>query len=250
MAFKEDKQLVIGRKPVLELIRSGKNVEKIFMQRGLKGPFEIELRQLMKGKDIPVSVVHPIKLNKMSRGNHQGVIAFTAIVEYEVLEDFVAHVIEQGKNAVFLFLDEVTDVRNFGAIIRTAEVFSVDAVIFPSKNSALINQVMIKTSAGALFNVPLIRVKSTNNSLEYLKHSGIRILSSSLEASDTLADMELDVPVCIVMGSEESGISPHVAKMSDHQFIIPQYGDTDSLNVSVATGIILYELRRQRNFKK
>jgi 23S rRNA (guanosine2251-2'-O)-methyltransferase len=246
MAFKEDKQLVFGRKPVLELIRSGKQVEKIFIQKGLTGPFEIELRQLLKGRDIPVSVVHPMKLNKMTKGNHQGIVAFSAIVSYGKLEEIVPHILESGKDPLLLFLDEITDVRNFGAIIRSAEVFGVHGVIFPSKNSALINQMMIKASAGAIFNMPLIRVKSTNNAIEFLKESGIRVLSSSLSAPRPLHKMEMDSPVCIVLGSEETGISNHVAKLSDEMFIIPQLGKTDSLNVSVAAGIILYEVMRQR----
>jgi 23S rRNA (guanosine2251-2'-O)-methyltransferase len=247
MAYKEDKQLVFGRKPVLELIRSGKQVEKIFMQKGLSGSFEIELRNLLKGKDIPVSVVHPMKLNKMTKGNHQGVVAFGAIVEYLNLEDLVPVLIESGRPPLLLFLDGVTDVRNFGAIIRTAEVFGVDAIVFPTKNSALINQMMIKTSAGSIFNISLVRVTSTNNALEFMKNSGIRILSSSLKAEKKLSELELNTPVCLVMGSEDEGISRHVEKLSDELFIIPQVGKTDSLNVSVATGVILYEALRQRN---
>lgn len=249
MVFKEDKQLVFGRKPVLQLIRSGKQVEKIFMQKGLTGSFEIELRNLLKGKDIPVSVVHPMKLNKMTKGNHQGVVAFGGIVDYLDLEDVVPALIETGRPPLLLFLDGLTDVRNFGAIIRTAEVFGVDAIVFPTKNSALINQMMIKTSAGSIFNISLIRVKSTNNALEFIKNSGIRILSSSLKAEKKLAELELNTPVCLVLGSEESGISPHVEKLSDELFIIPQMGKTDSLNVSVAAGIILYEALTQRGFK-
>lgn len=247
MAFKEDKQLVIGRKPVLELIRSGKAVEKIFMQKGLTGSFEVELRNLLKGKDIPVSIVHPMKLNKMTRGNHQGVVAYSALVEYVDLEDLVPHIMNTGKDGLLLFLDGISDVRNFGAILRTAEIFSVDGVIFPSKNSALINQVMIKTSAGALFNVPLVRVKSANNAIDFLKSSGFRVIGSSLKAKDKLDKTDLKGPICLVMGSEESGISPHVEKLSNELFIIPQLGKTDSLNVSVATGIVLYEALKQRS---
>jgi 23S rRNA (guanosine2251-2'-O)-methyltransferase len=246
MGFKEDKQMVYGRNPVLELIKSGKQVEKIFVQKGMKGPFEIDLRNSLKGKDIPVSMVHPMKLNKMTKGNHQGVVAFSALVEYVLLEDFLPSLIETGKSPLLLFLDGITDVRNFGAIIRTAEVFGVHGIVFPTKNSALINQVMIKASAGAIFGIPMIRVKSANNAIEYMKNSGVRLLASSLHASKNLGDMELDNPVCIVMGSEEDGVSQHVEKLSDDQFIIPQLGKTDSLNVSVAAGVILYEAIKQR----
>lgn len=249
MKHKEDSQLVYGRNPVLELIKSGRQVEKIFLQKGLSGPFEIELRNLLKGQDIPVSVVHPMKLNKFTNGNHQGVIAFSSIVEYTELEDLVMHTIESGESPLFLFLDGVTDVRNFGAIIRTAEVFGVHGIIFPAKNSALINQVMIKTSSGALFNIPLVRVKSLHNAIDYLKSSGIEIMVSSLKSENTIFQIDFDGPVCLVVGSEEFGITDHMEKLSDHQFIIPQHGQTDSLNVAVATGIMLYEVQRQRSVK-
>lgn len=246
MRGKEDKQMVYGRKPVLELLKSGRGVEKIFMQKGMSGPFEIELRQLLKGREIPVSQVHPLKLNRFTQGNHQGVVAFSSIVDYIEMEDLVISVIEKGDVPLFLFLDGVTDVRNFGAIIRTAEVFGVNGIIFPAKNSALINQVMIKTSAGSLFNIPLSRVKSLNNSIEYLKNSGIEIALSSLKAEKSLETMDFSGPVCIVMGSEDEGASAHMEKIADSQFIIPQIGKTDSLNVAVATGVILYEVYRKR----
>ena len=246
MRAKEDKQMVYGRKPVIELLKSGRSVEKIFIQKGMSGPFEIELRQLLKGKEIPVSQVHPMKLNRFTKGNHQGVVAFSSIVDYVDMEDLVISVMEKGEIPLFLYLDGVTDVRNFGAIIRTAEVFGVSGIIFPAKNSALINQVMIKTSAGALFNIPLSRVKSLNNSIEYLKNSGIEIVLSSLKAEKSLESMDFSAPVCIVMGSEDEGVSPHMEKIADSQFIIPQIGKTDSLNVAVATGVILYEVNRQR----
>lgn len=247
MGQTEDKQMVFGRKPVLELIRSGRQVEKIYLQKGMSGPFEVELRNLLKGSDIPVSMVHPMKLNKFTRGNHQGVVAFSAIVEYAELEQVVMHTIESGEVPLFLFLDGVTDVRNFGAIVRTAEVFGVHALIFPAKNSALVNQVMIKTSAGAIFGIPLIRVKSLHNAVEYLKHSGIEILVSSLSADIKLSDIRLEGPLCLVIGSEEEGVSEHMEKLADRRFIIPQLGKTDSLNVAVAAGVMLYETQRQRS---
>ena len=243
----EDKQIVYGRKPVIELIRSGRPVEKIFVQKGLSGPFEIELRNLLKGRDIPVSVVPPIKLDKFTRGTHQGIVAFSAIVEYEEMESLVARVIEKGEMPFFLMLDGVTDVRNFGAIIRSAEVFGAHGIIFSSKNSALINHTMIKTSAGSLFNVALSRVKSLHNAVEYLKSSGLRVLVSSLGAAQPVADMDFTGPVCLVLGSEETGVSAHMEKLADEVFRIPQFGKTDSLNVAVASGVILYEVTRQRS---
>jgi len=247
MRDREDKQIVFGRKPVLELIKSGKQVEKIFMQKGMKGPFEIEIRNLLKGKDIPVSMVHPLKLQKFTKGIHQGVVAFSSIVNYWKLDELVIDAFESGQTPLFLFLDGVTDVRNFGAIIRTAEVFGANGIIFPAKNSALVNQVMIKTSAGAIFNIPLARVNSMNNAIQYLQESGIAISVSKLDAEATINDIDFLGPTCIVMGSEELGVSAHMSKLADNQFVIPQFGKTDSLNVGVATGIILYEVQKQRS---
>jgi len=238
--------MVYGRQPVLELLKSGRAVEKIFVQKGLSGPFEIELRNLLKGREVPVSNVHPMKLNKFTKGNHQGVVAFSSIVEYVELEDLVMHTMESGENPLFIYLDGITDVRNFGAIIRTAEVFGVHGIIFQSRNSALINQTMIKTSAGALFNVPLSRVKSLNNAVEYLQNSGIEIMVSDLKATISISEVKFDGPVCLVFGSEELGISGHMEKLADQRFLIPQVGKTDSLNVAVATGVVMYEVQRQR----
>ncbi|HRQ29913.1 MAG TPA: 23S rRNA (guanosine(2251)-2'-O)-methyltransferase RlmB [Saprospiraceae bacterium] len=246
----ENKQIVYGRKPVLELLKAGSQIEKIFIQQGLHGPFEVELRNLMKGKDIPLSVIPIGKLDKISRGNHQGIIAYTSLVDYVDFESLVALSFESSGAPLFLFLEGITDVRNFGAILRTAEVLGVDAIFSPSKNTALVNEDMIKTSAGALFNIPMARVKSMDRALQYLRDCGVFVAVSHLGAEKRITELDFTVPVCVVIGSEETGVSEHTTKLADSLFLIPQQGQIDSLNVAVSAGVILYEIQRQRGFQK
>ena len=240
-------QLVIGRNPVLELIKSGKQIEKIFVQKGLKGEFEIELRNLLKGENIPVSYVHPNKLKSFTSQNHQGVIAISSLIQYWKLEDLIDNLFHKGDIPNIILLDSITDVRNVGSIIRSAEVLGAHGVIMGIKNSAVINHMTIKTSAGAIFNIPIVKVKSISNAIELLKNSGIKIMVSNLKAKKSIHDINFTDPVCTVLGSEDEGISKHISKIADEEFIIPQKGKTDSLNVAVSAGIILYEVYIQRN---
>jgi 23S rRNA (guanosine2251-2'-O)-methyltransferase len=240
-------QLVIGRNPVLELIKSNKQIEKIFVQKGLKGEFEIELRNLLKGKNIPVSYVHPNKLKSFTSQNHQGVIAISALIQYWNIEDLIDDIYHKGEIPNLLLLDSVTDVRNVGSIIRSAEVLGAHGIIMGTKNSAVINHMTIKTSAGAIFNLPVVKVKSISNTIDLLKNSGIKIIASNLNAKKNINEINFTDPVCTVLGSEDEGISRHISKISDEEFIIPQTGQTNSLNVAVSAGIILYEVFRQRN---
>ena len=240
-------QLVIGRNPVLELLKTGKAIEKIYVQQGLKGEFEIELRSLLKGRNIPVSHVHPAKLNGISSQNHQGVIAVSSIIEYTDLDNLIDSIYFRGDVPSLIFIDSITDIRNVGSIIRSAEVLGCHGVILGSKNTAIINHIAIKTSAGAAFNIPIVKVKSTNNAIDTIKKSGIAVYSSSLGSKTALSDVNFKTPYCVVMGSEDEGVTPHLLKLSDLEFSIPQLGKTDSLNVSVSAGIILYEALQQRN---
>lgn len=230
----------------MELLKTGKAIEKIYVQQGLKGEFEIELRQLLKGKDIPVSHVHPAKLNGISSLNHQGVIAVTSIIEYIDLENLIDSIYFRGDVPSLLFLDSITDIRNVGSIIRSAEVLGCHGVILGSKNTAIINHIAIKTSAGAAFNIPIVKVKSAANAIEIIKKSGISIYSSSLDSGTMLSQVNFKDPFCVILGSEDEGITPHLLKISDTEFSIPQLGKTDSLNVAVSAGIILYEVLLQR----
>ena len=246
MKRKEDNQLVIGRNPVLELLRSGKQVEKIYLQSGTKGEFEIELRNLLKGKNIPVSHVHPAKLDGITKQAHQGVIAIASVIDYIEIEDLIDSIYYKGDTPSLLFLDQITDVRNLGSIIRTAEVLGAHGVILSSKNTAIINHITIKASAGAVFNIPVCKVKSAANAIEYLKNTGISIFASDLLSNTSISNINFKNPYCVILGSEDEGISHHMLKISDQHFKIPQTGQTDSLNVAVSAGVILYEALRQR----
>ena len=239
-------QLVIGRNPVLELLKSERMVEKIYMQQGLKGEFEIELRNLLKGRNIPVSHVHPAKLNGITSQNHQGVIAVTALIEYTELEDLIDNIFFRGEVPSLLFLDSITDIRNVGSIIRSAEVLGAHGIILGSKNTAIINHIAIKTSAGAAFNIPIVKVMSASNAIETLKNSGISIYASTLDCRKDLSEINFKNPFCVILGSEDEGITSHLLKRSNDEFKIPQFGKTESLNVAVSAGIILYEAVRQR----
>ncbi|HHH55085.1 MAG TPA: 23S rRNA (guanosine(2251)-2'-O)-methyltransferase RlmB [Bacteroidetes bacterium] len=239
-------QLVIGRKPVLELINSGKQIEKIFIQQGLKGEFEIELRNILKGKNIPVSFVHPNKLKAFTNQNHQGIIAISALIDYWKIEDLIDDIYFKGEVPNLIMLDSITDVRNVGSIIRSAEVLGSHGLIMGIKNSAAINHTTIKTSAGAVFNIPISKVKSLSNTIDFLKNNGIKIFTSNLKAKKKINQIDFTGPCCTVLGSEDEGVSNHISKNADDEFIIPQKGKTDSLNVGVSAGIILYEILSQR----
>jgi len=245
MSSKND-LIIYGRHPVVDTIRSGKPVDKLLLQQGIRGEFEKEIRHLCREFEIPFKVVPKDRLNKFSNGNHQGVIALLSPIQYFKIEDVLPMVYEQSRTPIFLLLDEVTDVRNFGSIARSAEVCGADAIIIPSKGAARINADALKTSAGALTKIPVCRSSSLMNAVEYLQLSGIQILASSLKGEKKLFELDLKVPTAFIIGSEGDGVSPALLRKADEQFIIPQLGETDSLNVSVATGIMLYEVMRQR----
>lgn len=242
----EVNNIVIGRNPVLELIKSGRGIEKIYLQQNTKGDFEIELRNLLKGKNIPVSHVHPYKLDAISRQNHQGIIAVTPLIEYIEIEDLVDELFYKGEVPNLLFLDSITDVRNLGSIIRTAEVMGAHGVILGSRNTAIINHIAIKASSGAAFNIPIAKVRSSSNAIEYLKNSGINIFASDLNSPNEISEMNFTAPSCVILGSEDTGIGYHLSKIANFDFKIPQFGITQSLNVAVSSGIILYEISTQR----
>lgn len=243
----EKPEIIYGRHPVLDALDAGRNLEKIFILQGTRGEFEKELRGKLKGLNIPLQFVPKEKLNRMTTGNHQGIVAFVSAVTYYELEDVLPGIFEKSGNPLILFLDRVTDVRNLGAIARSAEVLGADAIVVPSRGSALITPDAVKASAGALARIPLCRVPSLVNALELAQMSGIRIFSSELGGSTRLQDLDLSVPLAFIIGSEEEGVSPAVSAMADERFYIEQSGSTDSLNVSVATGIMLYEVSRQRS---
>lgn len=244
---KSGQSFIYGRNPVIEAIKNRKNIDKILVQSGLRGPFEKELRFALKGTDIPLQYVPLPKLDKLYKGNHQGIIAYLPLIEYQDLNNILPFIYEKGETPLILLLDQITDVRNLGAIARSAEIFGVHAIVVPAQGSARINEEAVKTSAGALLSIPVCRVKSLVNTISFLKLSGLEIFTSSLESDKPVYDISWNQPAAIVVGSEGDGVSRKIASLSTESFIIPQQGKTDSLNVSVATGVILYEINKQRN---
>ncbi|WP_353480053.1 23S rRNA (guanosine(2251)-2'-O)-methyltransferase RlmB [Haliscomenobacter sp.] len=247
MMPEKQSEIVYGRHPVVDAIKSGWTVDKVVMQQGIRGEFEKEIRHLTKEYEVPLQVVPKERLNKLVGGNHQGVVAFISPIPFQRLEDILPDVFEKGQNPLIVLLDGITDVRNFGAIGRSAEVFGAHALVISSKKSAQVNAEAVKTSAGALTIIPVCREKSMVGAIELLKLSGVKVYVSDLNAKASLSEMDWTIPVALVIGSESEGITSAVAALADNRFIIPQLGQTDSLNASVAAGIILYEATRQRH---
>lgn len=239
--------LIYGHHPVVEAIEAGKAVEKVFFQQGLRGDLEKEIRRLTKAHGIPLQVVPREKLNKLVRGNHQGVAAWLALVEYQLIEDILPQAYESGQTPLLLLLDGITDVRNFGAICRSAFCAGAQAVVVPQSGSAPANEDAMKASAGALARVPLCRVRSLFSTVEWLQQSGVQVVATALtEQAEPIFDLDFSLPTAILLGSEDQGVHPKLLRMADRVARIPQAAGFDSLNVSVAAGIALYEALRQR----
>jgi len=237
---------LFGIHAVMEAIKSGKTIDKIFLQKGLQGTLSKELIVLLREHKIVPNTVPIEKLNKLTRRNHQGVVAFMAPVSFHDLEELIIQTQEKGENPLFIMLDQLTDVRNFGAIIRTAECVGAHGIIIAKTGSAPISDDTIKTSAGAVFNMPICKVDHLKDALFLLHASGIQSVAATEKTQDTLYDVDFNNPTVIVMGSEGKGVSPGVLKMVNHKSKLPMYGKISSLNVSVAAGAFLYEAIRQR----
>ena len=237
---------IFGIRTVIEAIVAGKNIDKVFVQKGLQGDLSKELFSLLKKNNITTANVPIERLNRFSNKNHQGVIALVSPIEFQDFENLVIQTIESGKTPLFLILDQLSDVRNFGAIIRTAECTGVDGIIIQKKGGAPINADTVKTSAGAVFNIPICKVDHIKDAIFYLQGSGIQVVAATEKTSDLIYDADLSVPTAIVMGSEGKGISPSVLKIVDTLAKLPMTGTIGSLNVSVACGAFLYEVIRQR----
>jgi len=237
---------IYGIRPVIEAIKSKeKTIDKIFIQIGLTGRLINELEALIRKNKLKSSYVPTQKLNRLSKKNHQGVIARISPIKFYEINQIIAE-IEKKKDALILILDQINDVRNFGAIIRTAEVSGVDAIIIQNQSSAPINADTVKTSAGGVFNVPICKVSHIKDAIYHLKSSKVMVIAASEKAKKNIYDLSLKKSVAIIMGSEERGISSSVLKLSDEVVKLPMYGKIESLNVSVASGIFLYEVIRQR----
>jgi 23S rRNA (guanosine2251-2'-O)-methyltransferase len=231
----------------MEKLLAGEQLEKVLLQKGLKGDLLQELKRMLKAHKVPISLVPPEKLNRLSRQNHQGAIAFTSPIRYLPLEEIITQTFESGQAPLFLMLDGVTDVRNVGSIARTAECIGVHALILPTKGSAQINADAVKTSAGALHHLPVCREPNLEICAQNLKASGIHVLACTEKVSNTVFEQDLKLPLCLVMGSEDNGVSPELLHMSDAKMAIPLRGKIGSLNVGAATAMILMEVSRQRS---
>ena len=239
-------QLIIGRQPLIETIRSGRAVDKILLQRNTAGESIAEIRQLAREYNIPVQVVPVEKLDSLSRANHQGVIAFAGLVQYMDLQQVIDHVVGAGGTPLFMMLDGVTDVRNIGAIARSALCCGAQALVIPDKGTGALNEEAMKSSAGALELIHICRVASLLKAVDTLHLNGIRVFTSEMNAPKKVFELPLAEPCCIVMGSEDKGVQAYIHKAADEHFTIPMAGDFDSFNVSVAAGIILYEAMKHR----
>jgi 23S rRNA (guanosine2251-2'-O)-methyltransferase len=238
--------LIFGVRAVIEAIEAGKEIEKILLQKGLSNELFNQLRKAMSGKEIPYQFVPPEKIKRITDKNHQGVIAYMAEVTYYSAEDLLTRTFEKGIIPLVLILDRITDVRNFGAIARSAECAGVNFIIIPSRGAAQINADAVKTSAGALHRIPVCREENLKHTIDYLKESGLQIVACHEKTDTNVYDVDLKKPTAIIMGSEEDGISGEYLKRSDVQVKIPMSGTIASLNVSVATGIVLFEAVKQR----
>ncbi len=245
----KNSNIIFGTRPLIEAIESGKEIEKIFLKKGLRGEVFFELQRLIRHYNLPFQVVPVEKLNRITRKNHQGVIAFIAPISYQETATLLPGWYESGISPLVMILDRLTDVRNMGAIARTAECAGVNALIVPQKGSAQINADAIKTSAGALNRIPVEKAPSLSQSVKFLKDSGLQIVACTEKTDTSYLDIDFTLPTAIIMGSEENGIADHLLRMSDHQARLPLQGEIGSLNVSVAAGIILYESVRQRLHK-
>ena len=227
-------------------MKSARAIDKILFQRNISGESIGEIRKLAEKAGIPIQQVPPEKLSAVTRGNHQGVVAFASLLQYSDLQQSVDHVVGLGQTPLFLLIDGVTDVRNIGAMARSAVCCGAQVMIIPDKGIAALNEEALKSSAGALEKILICRVGSLLKAVDTLHLNGIRAYASTLKADKKIFDLELNTPCCIMMGSEDKGLPPHMLKAADEQFSIPMAGDFDSFNVSVACGILLYEAMKSR----
>ena len=237
---------IYGIRAILEAINANEEIDKVFIQRGLKGDLYQELESTLRKNQINVSYVPIEKLNRLTKNNHQGAVANISPIVFHELESLVETVMETKKLPLFLLLDQLSDVRNFGAIIRTAECTGVDGIIIQKKGAAPVTADTIKTSAGAAFKVPIAKVDHIKDAVFYLQASGVQVIAATEKTDKTIYDVSFSSPSAIVMGAEDRGISPSILKASDHKAKIPLLGEIESLNVSVACAVFLYEALRQR----
>jgi 23S rRNA (guanosine2251-2'-O)-methyltransferase len=237
---------IFGIRAIIEAINAKKEIDKVFVQKEAQGDLMQDLMKTMKRNNINFSYVPVEKLNRLTPNNHQGAVATIAPISFVSLETLVESVIETGKKPLFLILDQLSDARNFGAIIRTAECTGVDGIIIQKQGSAPVNGDTVKTSAGAVFNVPICKVDHIKDAIFYLQGSGIKTVAATEKTEHHIYEINLNEGVAIIMGSEDRGVNPSVLKIVDEKAKLPMFGSIESLNVSVACGAFLYEALRQR----
>lgn len=241
-----EKDMIFGIRAVIEAIQAGKDIDKILLRRDMTSELSRELSAVIKDTVIPVQKVPVEKLNKITMKNHQGVIAFISPVTYQKIEDIIPGIYEEGRNPFLVVLDGITDVRNFGAIARTCECAGVDAIVIPAKGGAPINSDAVKTSAGALLSIPVCREENLTEALRFITASGIKLIAATEKATGDYTATDYNDPIAIIMGSEEDGVAPENLRLCNEQVRIPLLGKIESLNVSVAAGVLIYEAVRQR----
>ncbi len=240
-------QHIFGIRAIIEAVEANQSINKVYLQKGLQGELFSKLEGILRKERISTSYVPIQKLDRLVQGNHQGAVASLSQIDFKDLESTVELILGEEKAPLILMLDQVTDVRNFGAIIRTAECTGVHAIIVPKSGSAPLNEVAIKTSAGAAFNIPIVKVDHLKDAIYYLQPSGLQVVAASEKATSSVYEIDFQKPTAIIMGSEEKGINPSTLKIVDDMMKLPILGQIASLNVSVACGAILYEVLRQRS---
>ncbi|MDR1718823.1 MAG: 23S rRNA (guanosine(2251)-2'-O)-methyltransferase RlmB [Dysgonamonadaceae bacterium] len=243
----KENEMIFGTRAIIEAIRAGKEIDKILLKKSFQGELSHELFQLVKNTNIPLQRVPQEKLDRLTRKNHQGAIAFISAVTYQTIEAIVPGIYEAGKDPFLVLLDGITDVRNFGAIARSCECAGVDALVIPSHNSVSVNADAIKTSAGALHSLPVCKESSIRNAIRFLKDSGIKVVAATEKAAQEYTAVDYCVPVAFVLGSEDLGIAAEHLRQCDELVRIPVAGTIASLNVSAATAVLVYEVVRQRS---
>jgi len=245
--YKNEYEIIFGIHPILEAIHSGHNIEKIFIKQNTKISSHKDLRQLAEEKNIPLQYVPEEKIKNYTKSNNtQGVIAIISKIEYHNIENIIPIIYEKGQNPFLVILDSITDVRNLGAIARTCECAGVHSIVIPTKNTAPVNSVAIKSSAGALTKIPICRVNNLKKTIEYLKKTGIKCIASFEKGDKNYFEIDYNMPIALIFGSEEKGINKEVLKIVDETIKIPMHGSIQSLNVSVAAGIVIFEALKNK----
>jgi 23S rRNA (guanosine2251-2'-O)-methyltransferase len=247
--MQKETDCIFGIRPVIEAIKAGKQIDRLLIKQGLQGELYHELMTEVKTHNIVYQIVPIERIELVTRKNHQGVLAWLSVIEYQYIANLLPMIYEKGEDPLIIALDGVSDVRNFGAIVRTADCLGAHAIIIPEKGSARITADAVKTSAGALHSFPVCREKSIVRAIEFLKESGLKVICAGEKSGIKASEAKLDGPTVLILGSEDKGVSRELISLSDNQVMIPMTGSIGSLNVSVAAGILLYEIVRQRGKK-